>query len=62
MSDEKQDWRPELASVDDPIAEDWWTYTASDGTLRTDHLRIGRPKQLDDGTAWYCPIQFVARP
>jgi hypothetical protein len=59
MTDEKTDWLPKLTSVDDPIAEDWWVYTASDGTPRTDHIRVGRPTQLENGTDWYCPLQMT---
>ena len=53
-----KDWRPKLAAIDDPIAEDYWSYETSDGTRRTSRVTIGRPAPLADKRDWYCPILF----
>lgn len=51
------DWRPKLSSIDDPIADDYWSYKAA-GAKRTSRVTIGRPVPLPDGTDWYCPLFF----
>jgi hypothetical protein len=53
-----KDWRPELAAIDDPIADDYWSYETRDGTRRTSRVTIGRPAPLADKRDWYCPILF----
>jgi hypothetical protein len=53
-----KEWRPKLAAIDDPIADDYWSYQAKDGTRRTSRVIIGRPAPLSDGKDWYCPISF----
>jgi hypothetical protein len=53
-----KDWRPKLTSIDDPIADDYWSYRTEDGTKRTSRITIGRPALLEDGTHWYCPMYF----
>ena len=53
-----KDWRPRLTAIEDPIADDYWSYKAEDGTRRTSRITIGRPAQLEDGTHWYCPMYF----
>jgi hypothetical protein len=53
-----KDWRPKLSAIEDPIAEDFWSYRMEDGTPRTSRVTIGRPVQLKDGTDWYCPMFF----
>jgi hypothetical protein len=53
-----KDWRPKLAAIDDPIADDYWSYETRDGTRRTSRVTIGRPAPLADKRDWYCPILF----
>ncbi|MBN1208579.1 MAG: hypothetical protein JXB05_27210 [Myxococcaceae bacterium] len=53
-----KDWRPKLAAIDDPIADDYWSYKTRDGTRRTSRVTIGRPAPLADKRDWYCPILF----
>jgi hypothetical protein len=53
-----KDWRPRLTAIDDPIADDHWSYRTEDGSKRTSRITIGRPAQLEDGTNWYCPMYF----
>ncbi|MDC0711269.1 hypothetical protein POL68_22560 [Stigmatella sp. ncwal1] len=53
-----KDWRPNLAAIDDPIADDYWSYETKDGTRRTSRVTIGRPTPLADKKDWYCPIHF----
>lgn len=53
-----KDWRPKLAAIDDPIADDYWSYETQDGTRRTSRVTIGRPAPLADKRDWYCPILF----
>ncbi len=53
-----KDWRPELAAIDDPTADDYWSYRLRDGTKRTSRVTIGRPTPLADKRDWYCPILF----
>ncbi len=52
------DWRPKLTSIDDPIADDYWSYKTEAGARRTSRITIGRPALLEDGTHWYCPMYF----
>jgi hypothetical protein len=53
-----KDWRPKLTTIDDPIADDYWSYKTKDGTKRTSRITIGRPAMLEDGKDWYCPMYF----
>lgn len=53
-----KDWRPKLTAIDDPIADDYWSYRTENGTKRTSRITIGRPAQLEDGRSWYCPMYF----
>ena len=53
-----KDWRPKPAAIDDPIADDYWSYETRDGTRRTSRVTIGRPAPLADKRDWYCPILF----
>ena len=52
------DWRPELTEIDDPVAENRWSYVASDGSKKVSQIRVGHPKPLPAGkeTGWYCPL------
>jgi hypothetical protein len=54
----KKDWRPKLTAIDDPIADDHWSYRTEDGAKRTSRITIGRPALLADGSHWYCPMYF----
>jgi hypothetical protein len=45
-----KDWRPKLTAIDDPIADDHWSYRTEDGTKRTSRITIGRPALLSDGS------------
>jgi hypothetical protein len=55
-----RDWRPQLTTIDDPIAEDSWAYTASDGSTKVSRLIVGRPQPLpgEADQAWYCPLSI----
>ncbi|WP_434300419.1 hypothetical protein [Corallococcus exiguus] len=53
-----KDWRPKLTAINDPIADDYWSYRTEDGAKRTSRVTIGRPALLADGTNWYCPMYF----
>lgn len=53
-----KDWRPKLTAIDDPIADDYWSYRTEDGAKRTSRVTVGRPALLADGTNWYCPMYF----
>jgi hypothetical protein len=51
-------WRPKLTAIDEPIADDYWSYKTKDGAKRTSRVTIGRPVPLPDGKDWYCPMYF----
>ncbi len=53
-----KDWRPKLTAINEPIADDYWSYELQDGTRRTSRVVIGRPAPLPDKKDWYCPILF----
>jgi hypothetical protein len=55
-----QDWRPQLTTIDDPIAEDLWSYTAIDGSTKVSRLIVGRPQPLpgEADQTWYCPLSI----
>jgi hypothetical protein len=53
-----KDWRPTLTAIEDPIADDTWTYKTRSGLLRTSRVTIGRPAPLKDKRDWYCPVLF----
>ena len=53
-----KDWRPKLAAINAPIADDYWSYRTEEGAKRTSRVTIGRPALLADGTNWYCPMYF----
>ncbi len=54
------DWLPKLSSIDDPIANDHWSYKLPDGTERMSRVTIGRPTLIpgDTNANWYCPMFF----
>jgi len=51
-------WRKQLKGIDDPIAEDSFTYRNSDGKRVKARVVIGHPKPVPKGfgTEWYCPL------
>jgi hypothetical protein len=53
-----EDWRPKLSAIDDPIADDYWSYKTDDKKSWVSRVTIGRPVPLPDGTDWYCPYYF----
>ena len=56
----KQDWRPPLSTIEEPIAEDHGSYTASDGTTKLSKVTVGRPQPLpgEEDRAWYYPLSI----
>lgn len=52
------DWRPQLTTIDDPIAEDHWSHTTQEGKTKVSRIVVGRPQPLPGETdrAWYCPL------
>lgn len=48
-------WRPNITTIEDPIAEDLWSYPEN-GKTTTVRIQVGRPRQLDDNSDWYCPL------
>lgn len=55
-----QDWRPRLTTIDDPIAEDHWSYATKDGETKVSRIVVGRPQPLpgEADRAWYCPLSI----
>lgn len=51
-------WRTKLKSIDDPIAEESFTYRTPKGENVTSRVVIGRPRRVPrgHGDAWYCPL------
>jgi len=57
--DSPPDWLPQLARIEDPIADDLWEYELPDkGGRQTSRITIGRPVPLpgDAHGDWYCPV------
>lgn len=52
------DWRPKLAKIEDPIAEDFWRYTPAQGKRRTSKLAVGRPVHFPQERCWYAPVMI----
>lgn len=57
---EDEDWLPKLTTIDDPIADDYWSYENDYGVKRFSHVTIGRPVPIpgDPNGDWYCPIRI----
>ncbi|HZI05352.1 MAG TPA: hypothetical protein VEZ71_15075, partial [Archangium sp.] len=55
-----EDWRPRLTTIDDPIAEDHWSYATKDGETKVSRIVVGRPQPLpgEAERAWYCPLSI----
>lgn len=51
-------WRKQLKTIDDPVAEDSFTYSTSEGKRVTSRIVIGHPKRVPKafGKDWYCPL------
>ncbi|MCE9671759.1 hypothetical protein LY474_28520 [Myxococcus stipitatus] len=49
---------PQLTSIDDPIAEDVWSYETESGTQVLARVVVGRPVPIpgDPNGDWYCPL------
>jgi hypothetical protein len=52
----REDWRPKLTRIDDPIADDHWEYVTPEGKRRTSRLTVGRPTHYPKERVWYCPL------
>jgi hypothetical protein len=37
-------WLPQLTSIDDPIADDYWSHENDEGVQRVSRVTIGRPE------------------
>ncbi|MFL5347932.1 MAG: hypothetical protein ACJ8AT_24335 [Hyalangium sp.] len=53
-------WLPELTSIDDPVADDYWSYENDHGIKYEVRVTIGRPVAIphDPNGDWYCPIRI----
>ncbi len=51
---------PEFKAVDDPVAEDTWSYVDSGGKTRVSRIRIGRPCRWPENIHgdWLCPVEI----
>jgi hypothetical protein len=49
---------PKLTTIDDPIADDYWSYEDDDGIQHVARVTIGRPAPIpgDPNGDWYCPV------
>ncbi len=58
-----ENWLPQLSAIDDPIADDVWSYENDDGVQHTARVTLGRPVQVpgDPGGHWYCPLRIEHR-
>ncbi|XXF78182.1 hypothetical protein P2318_00050 [Myxococcaceae bacterium GXIMD 01537] len=54
------DWLPKPSRIDDPVADDTWTYRTPQGVHRSSRVTIGRPAAIpgDPNGDWYCPLYF----
>jgi hypothetical protein len=50
---------PHFEVVDDPVAEDYWSYVDIDGEARVSRIRIGRPQRWEGDIQrdWLCPVE-----
>lgn len=55
-----ESWLPRLTSIDDPIADDYWSFENDDGVQRVSHVTLGRPVPIpgDPNGDWYCPLRI----
>jgi hypothetical protein len=56
-------WLPQLTSIDDPVADDFWSYENDDGVQHIARVTIGRPVPIpgDSNGNWYCPLRIEHR-
>jgi len=56
-------WLPQLTSIDDPVADDFWSYENDDGVKHVARVTIGRPAPIpnDPNGNWYCPLRIEHR-
>lgn len=54
----REDWRPKLRRMEDPIADDYWEYVTPRGRKRTSRLTVGRPVHYPEERLWYCPVRI----
>lgn len=56
-------WLPHLTSIEDPIADDFWSYENDDGVQHIARVTIGRPAPIpnDPQGNWYCPLYIEHR-
>jgi hypothetical protein len=48
---------PRFDGIEDPIADDWWSYRDENGETKRSRITIGRPK-LAEGGDYVCPIRI----
>jgi len=53
-------WLPSLTSIDDPVADDFWSYENDEGVQHIARVTIGRPAPIpgDTNGDWYCPVRI----
>lgn len=49
-----------IASIEDPIAEDYWSYKLDNGAEQVSHVVVGKPRPVagDENGDWCCPLYF----
>lgn len=56
-------WLPHITSIDEPIADDWWSYENDNGVQYLARVTLGRPSPIpgDPNGDWYCPLRIENR-
>ncbi|WP_225414297.1 hypothetical protein [Stigmatella hybrida] len=56
-------WLPQPTAINDPIADDLWSYENDEGVQRIVRVTIGRPLPIpgDPNGDWYCPVRIEQR-
>ena len=54
---------PKLTEIDDPIADDLWSYVDEAGTKNFTRIMVGRPRLIpgDLNKDWFCPLRLDAQ-
>jgi hypothetical protein len=54
---------PKLTTIDDPVADDLWSYEGDAGVQHVARVTIGRPAPIsgDPNGDWYCPLRIEHR-
>ena len=52
------DWRPKLTRIEEPVADDHWSYMTPQGERRTSRLMVGRPVDFPQERCWYAPVMI----